>query len=332
MLENEALCCCEYYDVNNERNHILTCCCNCLEFDEAFDNLISGKKIQASHKTAIMTTFQDRIRMPWPGGARRLSIETIIPCFALPLLILIATLSLWNTVFSFFFMFLLLIIMKKKFKHMKILFLRWTIISFLIIYLIFELLVIPYLEILISENITVNVFVIIAVVAAYLMKVKTHNLKGKYERESGCTIQVDECSSCQTYIPGKDFHCICLNCCVGQHNRNFYLLFLVMTLSALVYSSNLTLTTICHPFNFYKTILLPDDCSEVYEDYELALSFVSAVYSLLITVYILYLLIYQVVLVIFGFTGEEWNSLPFLQKIVCGLGRKRSHNRKVMWS
>jgi palmitoyltransferase len=32
--EIEPLCCCEYYDRTNERNHILACCCNCIDLDE----------------------------------------------------------------------------------------------------------------------------------------------------------------------------------------------------------------------------------------------------------------------------------------------------------
>lgn len=32
-----ALCCCEYYNHDNERFHILGCCCNCQDFDLVFD-------------------------------------------------------------------------------------------------------------------------------------------------------------------------------------------------------------------------------------------------------------------------------------------------------
>lgn len=31
------LCCCEYYDSNRERRHVLECLCNCVYLDEAFD-------------------------------------------------------------------------------------------------------------------------------------------------------------------------------------------------------------------------------------------------------------------------------------------------------
>lgn len=38
-LDTDPLCCCEYYDRNSARNHILACCCNCTDVDESFDSL-----------------------------------------------------------------------------------------------------------------------------------------------------------------------------------------------------------------------------------------------------------------------------------------------------
>lgn len=46
------------------------------------------------------------------------------------------------------------------------------------------------------------------------------------------------------------------------------MLSLLFAIISLLYSSNLTLTSVCHPFTFIWTIMLPDDCSEVYEQYE----------------------------------------------------------------
>uniref|UniRef100_A0A8D8G6D6 Palmitoyltransferase ZDHHC23 n=2 Tax=Culex pipiens TaxID=7175 RepID=A0A8D8G6D6_CULPI len=37
-LDTDPLCCCEYYDRNAARNHILACCCNCTDVDESFDS------------------------------------------------------------------------------------------------------------------------------------------------------------------------------------------------------------------------------------------------------------------------------------------------------
>lgn len=56
--------------------------------------------------------------------------------------------------------------------------------------------------------------------------------------------------------------------CIGQHNHCLFLLAIFFAICALLYSSNLTLTSVCHPFTVYKTILLPDDCSDVYNMFE----------------------------------------------------------------
>lgn len=32
-----TLCCCEYIDIDNERNHLLGCCCNCVDLDLCVD-------------------------------------------------------------------------------------------------------------------------------------------------------------------------------------------------------------------------------------------------------------------------------------------------------
>lgn len=39
-VDTDPLCCCEYFDRNDERNHILACCCNCVDFDESCDRFV----------------------------------------------------------------------------------------------------------------------------------------------------------------------------------------------------------------------------------------------------------------------------------------------------
>lgn len=94
------------------------------------------------------------------------------------------------------------------------------------------------------------------------------------------------------------------------------------------------MTSVCHPFIFIGTILLPDDCSDVYHQleyvifkpyniyinhliciilmsiqfnfhYSLALCFVSAAYSLLLGLIILSYLIYHIYLIYIGKTTNE---------------------------
>ena len=36
-VDDSVLCCCEYWDRDGERYHMLQCCCNCVDFDSAFE-------------------------------------------------------------------------------------------------------------------------------------------------------------------------------------------------------------------------------------------------------------------------------------------------------
>ncbi|KAJ8964572.1 hypothetical protein NQ314_004876 [Rhamnusium bicolor] len=97
--ESGPLCCCEYYDVNHERNHILACCCNCVDLDEAFESLITSRPMSQQHKSGIMTTIQDRLRIPWRGGAKQVAFDAALPIFIIPTMLLLASISLWWTIF-----------------------------------------------------------------------------------------------------------------------------------------------------------------------------------------------------------------------------------------
>jgi len=59
-----------------------------------------------------------------------------------------------------------------------------------------------------------------------------------------------------------------LDCCVGSSNLRWYVSCLFFSAIAFIYGSNLTMTSVCHPFILIGTILLPDDCSDVYHQLE----------------------------------------------------------------
>jgi len=37
--DNSPLCCCEYWNIEQERSHILGCCCNCEDLDDGVERL-----------------------------------------------------------------------------------------------------------------------------------------------------------------------------------------------------------------------------------------------------------------------------------------------------
>lgn len=89
---------------------------------------------------------------------------------------------------------------------------------------------------------------------------------------SGGPARVYQCAICQLGVPELDHHNVWLDCCIGASNRKFFLLGCVMALITLLLEANLSLTSICHPyliFNIFNVhILMPDDCSDVYDQYE----------------------------------------------------------------
>lgn len=84
------------------------------------------------------------------------------------------------------------------------------------------------------------------------------------------------CAICQACIVKRDHHNIWLDACVGESNHRFFFFGCIISVMALVLGTNLALTSICHPFSigriFGIPIFLPDDCSEVFDQFEYAQS------------------------------------------------------------
>lgn len=94
------------------------------------------------------------------------------------------------------------------------------------------------------------------------------------------------CSKCHKYVPPRTFHCsICQACivkrdhhniwldaCIGESNHRYFFFGCIISVLALTLGTNLALTSICHPFSvgriFGIPIFLPDDCSEVFDQFE----------------------------------------------------------------
>lgn len=160
-----------------------------------------------------MATVQDRLRIPWRGGAKQVSFDAILPVIILPLMLLIASESLWWTVFSFtavavilvsLFKFFIRTIPKTKF------FFVWTVTSIIILYVIFEFIVIPLLEILLEENIVLSILFALFLLFLYLMKLRNNSLEkiGENEAEGGFVGSHKRCTICQVLVPEKDHHCV----------------------------------------------------------------------------------------------------------------------------
>ncbi|XP_067622629.1 palmitoyltransferase ZDHHC23-B isoform X2 [Eurosta solidaginis] len=307
----------------------------------------------------MLLTFQDRLRIPWRGGAKQVTFGAIFPIFILPLLISLAAINAYT--FTVIFV-ASAVILCYTFSYVRQRSLRtrffnmWIISSVVYILLLFEVTV-PLLEVLPEENYTLAAFTLISLICFYqAYKRASFNHVKITDTEDGITditeasntnenaeqtlILLDQeletgqqsgkqpsiCSICRKHIQPYSAHCkVCnacvkrydhhsywLNGCIGESNHRFYLTGLIFGILALLLGADLTLTAVCHPFlaaNILGVqILLPDDCSEVFDMYELSLAFVIAAYALIMAVYMITILLRQIYFVSRGITLYECNK------------------------
>jgi len=147
--------------------------------------------------------------------------------------------------------------------------------------------------------------------------------KGESDAESDAGDR-NSCSSCRKYIPARTFHCnVCkgcvigrchhnffLNCCIGRFNHKYFLAGCVTCFCALVLFANLSLTSVCHPFPIFAmfgvTVLLPDDCTGVFIEPDIAICFVGAIYALELAIALMFVIIQQLYLISKGVTSTEF--------------------------
>ncbi|KXJ74427.1 hypothetical protein RP20_CCG013719 [Aedes albopictus] len=359
-VDTDPLCCCEYFDRNDERNHILACCCNCVDFDESCDRFFSCRPIPVDKQRGMLLTFQDRLRIPWRGGAKQVTVDNVLPVVLLVSLQLLAALDLYCSLVIFTLIPLLLAYLKRFLGRVlpkTKFFALWLFWSGVYLVVLFESTV-PLLELLPEENIAFVALMSLSFFCFYKTNVRAqlnHINQPQYNKDdplgnggdSQTAILISDredsdesdgrlaCQTCRKYVPPRTYHCkVCatcvikqdqhsvwLNCCIGRSNHRFFLLGCVSALLALWLFANLSLTSVCHPTPIFTlfgvTVMLPDDCTDIYFQYDIALCFTGAVYALLMSLFILISLLKQTCLISRGYTGTEWQRGEHINRRNC---------------
>uniref|UniRef100_A0A0A9Y7X6 Palmitoyltransferase n=1 Tax=Lygus hesperus TaxID=30085 RepID=A0A0A9Y7X6_LYGHE len=337
--DGDILCCCEFLDSGGERNHILACCCNCQELDLCCERLVTCQKVPKTIIWKIFSTATNRMRVPWRGGAVQISLDSVAPVLLIPVILLIAAHGPMMSVITFSF--LPLFLLYTHFLFMKIkphnsFFLSWTITSTVLLFLLLW----SFSEMLEIRNDEFFVFLLITAAALYsINKVKQKEILSFVtedqlldggEKCSECSILLPprayHCTSCNACILKRDQHCSWLHCCIGQYNHFWYMMFLIATLSQFVLYSNLILTTACHPFRVIGSIMLPDDCSDVYFDLVYAICFVSSIYCIEGAAFVFSVLALECWLITLGITGHEYRNRS-KRSYCCGLVMSRPYSK-----
>lgn len=334
--QNE-LCCCEYINDQGIHSHLLAVCCDCKLIDETFERCITCKSQPPNLLKRICSMMLDRCRIPWCDGkgARKIKFSVMLPVILIPIIFIIAAQGWLWTIVTFIVLPIFLIVIHIKYLKYKIrtkFFLSWTISSLVFLLCVFELEVVPYLEILFIENFFLMCFVSIMCLCGYLVRlnpgivkktdVKVSDVEFLKTNNEQTILNIDElpkcricnivqptrcshCHFCDCCVLKRDHHCIWLDTCIGAKNHRLFIIGILAMFIACLYGSLLTLTTICHPVLLFETVLIPDNCSDVYEDIYIAVCYVSALYALLIGSLALLTLLQQIYLICRNTTVQE---------------------------
>uniref|UniRef100_A0A182JFF2 Palmitoyltransferase n=1 Tax=Anopheles atroparvus TaxID=41427 RepID=A0A182JFF2_ANOAO len=317
----------------------------------------------------MLLTFQDRLRVPWRGGAKQITLDNVAPIALLISLQLLAAINFYCSLFVFILIPLLLLYLKRllgKILPKSKFFNLWLISSGGYLLVLFEL-VVPLLEILPQENVAFILLLSLSFIClfktnrrAVLGHIAGHgngaamNVDGcKNGNDSQTAVLISDrddsddggsvgdggsrlaCQQCRKYVPPRAYHCkVCsccvqrqdhhnvwLNCCVGKANHRLYLLGCIFTLLALLLFANLALTAVCHPtpiFNVYGVIvMMPDDCTDMFFQYDIALCFTGSIYALLMAVFIAISILKQLCFISCGITYTEWRRGDHVNRRNC---------------
>lgn len=269
------LCLCEYYNKNNKRSHLCMCCCNCEALDslctsmlccKCYDNNSSSSESTRSKKVqSVLNAIEevsDRIRIPFPGGARKLSLDFVLSIIALLGYFFIGTINIFFTILTVVFIPMLLYI---RFffsrinspKNNRIKLAYYLVLNALILVMVIfnnmlydnELFyVISYEEKLII-NILLSLAILLHVFLKYsnpgtVTKTTGSGISSSNNDEfckkcnvfKGSSTHIGHCPVCSVCVLNRDHHCFWVDNCIGYFNHKWFILYLIHLLVLFLYS------------------------------------------------------------------------------------------------
>ncbi|PZC83737.1 hypothetical protein B5X24_HaOG207264 [Helicoverpa armigera] len=260
-------------------------------------------------------TIQDLI----PGSNRsgkKVDVDAILPYLILPGLLLIATISRTVTIIVMVVigMGALYVHSRPRQKNRSSFFFSWTMSSGICMFLVFESGVLGFFEITQLENFVFLLLLCCTCYFFYKMKavadfeLATGTSKGK-EYSPVLTADSHYCQICQIEVNERFFHSIWWDCCVLRPNYMYFLAGQIFAFATLLFGTNLGLTTVCQPYIFFGVILMPQDCDDMYYDFNSTICFVTCVYALGYLLVITLVLIRQLLVYIPKYSEPQWKKL-----------------------
>lgn len=187
----------------------------------------------------VVANIQDRFRIPWRGGARRISLDSAVSLLLFPATLYIGAQGFWPTILLFPSVALFLFSIHhtvRKYKVATKFFYVWTLTSALLVFIIFQFLAVPMLDINSNESIIITVAMVATAVCFYFTKknaIKSHlkqDLEMNYFNETDENIvllsEIEEdiqCANCKIVVPSRTYHCfVCKTCVIHQHIHSYW--------------------------------------------------------------------------------------------------------------
>jgi len=186
----------------------------------------------------IVANIQDRFRIPWRGGARRISLDSAVPLLIFPATLYFAAQGFWATILLFPLVALFLYSIHRTVRKYRVatkFFYVWTLTSALLVFMIFQFIVVPMLDINSNENIIITVTMLATAACFYFTK--KHEIKSHLKQDLEMTnlnetdeniILINEaegtqCNTCKRVVPPRTYHCfVCKTCVIQQHIHSYW--------------------------------------------------------------------------------------------------------------
>jgi len=292
-MDNDPFCCCEYTNSSGERSHLLALCCDCAELDMAVDNLVSGKNVGNHRVNEILAVIEDRMRVPWKGGAKKLPLDLLLPATLFPCI-------LWTMALSPHLLVVLLMVLPAlaflctrwvlRVRPRTLVFLYWSYSTAAYLFYLYEVKAVGLLwdlPKLVSpwENLMLIALLTASVIFYRMLVHKAHQApQGEFSKSK-------HCRQCDKSVVERDHHCVWVNCCISTSNHTSFRWFLFFaSLSAAHYS--LILTSYACPGIPLGPVVFPSVCWP--QPYDMRLLLVAGVYSGLLSVMLCVLLSVQI--------------------------------------
>jgi len=293
---------------------------------------MGGLPVPNTRNEEILATLEDRFRIPWKGGARRVPLDVALPWLLVPLNLWLSSLSLtWLLVVHGAIMPLMVYLtyrlcLRSHLRPQTKFFASWSAATTFCLFLIYQYQVVGFgrMPKIVSpwENLCLISFLVGAFYSAYSVRSRALESSGSMEggmpaAAPGGLFATRYCRVCTTTVAHKEHHCVWLDVCVSLGNFYPFVAFLFCIFVTLIHSGLLFLTSVCDSIRDFSlwsggrfVLLVPTNCWAFNHRFEgdPGLVFAAGIHCLCLAIPILLMLLHKSYVAAVSYFRMSWRS------------------------